>query len=215
MGSPLQGGKLACKHEWCAACNICTRRRLSGCRAGIGSEGELPGDKDGDLAPREQSHSPAPIRAGKPAFTLSPSHQQALSMDGPPLGSASCERRQVWCGLLVQVGPLSHTNDARRCPSAAGNAKKIQELRGLVASLEAAVGFTNAIAGAMPTLTQLLASSSVIDVQVTGYGNCMVFQAVLCQLLVLAAPLGCCQFQLCCHLPVALAQSRKCCLSAI
>ena len=37
-----------------------------------------------------------------------------------------------------------------------------------MASLEAAVGFTNAIAGAMPTLTQLLASSSVIDVQVTG-----------------------------------------------
>lgn len=48
----------------------------------------------------------------------------------------------------------------------AGNAQKIQELRGLVASLEAAVEYTKAVAGAMPTLTQLLASSSVADVQV-------------------------------------------------
>ncbi len=38
-------------------------------------------------------------------------------------------------------------------------------MRGIVASLEAAVAFTNAVAGAMPTLTQLLASSSVADVQ--------------------------------------------------
>lgn len=49
-----------------------------------------------------------------------------------------------------------------------------------MASLEAAVGFTNAIAGAMPTLTQLLASSSVIDVQVTGNRNAMVCQDVFC-----------------------------------
>ncbi len=39
-------------------------------------------------------------------------------------------------------------------------------MRGLVASLEAAVGFTNAVAGAIPVVTQLLASSSVADVQV-------------------------------------------------
>lgn len=42
-------------------------------------------------------------------------------------------------------------------------------MRGIVASLEAAVAFTNAVAGAMPTLTQLLASSSVADVQACKY----------------------------------------------
>ena len=62
-----------------------------------------------------------------------------------------------------------------------------------MASLEAAVGFTNAIAGAMPTLTQLLASSSVIDVQVAGNGHCTVLQHVSRSLLDLAAPLGGCQ----------------------
>ena len=70
-GRPTARRKLASDHEWCAACNVYARRTLIGHHAGIGSEGELPGDKDGDLAPREQSHSPAPIRAGKTAFALS------------------------------------------------------------------------------------------------------------------------------------------------
>lgn len=66
----------------------------------------------------------------------------------------------------------------------AGNAKKIEELRGLVASLEAAVAFTTAVAGAMPTLTQLLASSSVADVQVLcGLGLDMGFGVILCRFL--------------------------------
>lgn len=39
-------------------------------------------------------------------------------------------------------------------------------LRGLVASLEVAVEFAAAMSDALPVLTQLLASSSVTDVQV-------------------------------------------------
>lgn len=53
----------------------------------------------------------------------------------------------------------------------AGNAGAIENLRGVVASLEAAVAFTKAVAGAMATLTQLLASSSVVDVQVQADSN--------------------------------------------
>lgn len=70
-GKTTAGRQLASNREWCTACNVYVKKTLVGHHAGIGSEGELPGDKDGDLAPREQSHSPAPIRAGKTAFALS------------------------------------------------------------------------------------------------------------------------------------------------
>ena len=48
----------------------------------------------------------------------------------------------------------------------AGHAGSIEVLRGLVASLECAVQFSKEVAAALPTLAQLLASSSVADVQV-------------------------------------------------
>jgi hypothetical protein len=67
-----------------------------------------------------------------------------------------------------------------------------------VASLEAAVGFTNAIAGAMPTLTQLLASSSVIDVQVAGYRSCKAFQDVFLHCLPWLLKSAAANLQLCC-----------------
>ena len=41
----------------------------------------------------------------------------------------------------------------------------MEQLRTVVASLQTAVAFSRALAGAMPTLTQLLASSSLTDVQ--------------------------------------------------
>ncbi len=47
----------------------------------------------------------------------------------------------------------------------AGSATAVEMLRGLVASLEVAVDFAAALSGALPVLTQLLASSSVTDVQ--------------------------------------------------
>ena len=47
-----------------------------------------------------------------------------------------------------------------------GAGLNVEQLRTVVASLATAVAFSRALAGAMPTLTQLLASSSLTDVQV-------------------------------------------------
>lgn len=47
-----------------------------------------------------------------------------------------------------------------------GAGMNVEQLRTVVASLQTAVDFSRALASAMPTLTQLLASSSLSDVQV-------------------------------------------------
>lgn len=46
-----------------------------------------------------------------------------------------------------------------------GAGMNVEQLRTVVASLQTAVAFSRALAGAIPTLTQLLASSSLTDVQ--------------------------------------------------
>jgi hypothetical protein len=61
---------------------------------------------------------------------------------------------------------LPHT-PVSACPGLPAIDGNVEQLRALVASLECAVGFARAVADSVPLLTQLLASSTLTDVQET------------------------------------------------
>lgn len=140
---------------------------LMRCTAGIGSEGEVPGDADGEVAPRDKPDSPARARPGEHFGSAT---DQPLLKPDTQASLATLPRMTTCSFSIMKNGWLLSC----KCCPVAGNAGAIEHLRGLVASLESAVGFTNAVAGVMPTLTQLLASSSVADVQVRdGVAQCL------------------------------------------
>jgi hypothetical protein len=64
----------------------------------------------------------------------------------------------------AEAAAAAAQSQARSCAEAGWDGS-VQELQALVASLELAVGFAHSLAGCMPVLVQLLASSTVSDVQ--------------------------------------------------
>ena len=72
---------------------------------------------------------------------------------------ANEEEKPAESATAVPAGPAAKT------PAEVGWDGTVEELQALVASLELAVEFARSLAGCMPTLVQLLASSSVSDVQ--------------------------------------------------
>ena len=75
-------------------------------------------------------------------------------------------RRRLFLG--THVGPVCHpANGLSVTGDGVGARMTVEQLRTVVASLRTAVEFSRALAGAMPVLSQLLASSTLTDVQVT------------------------------------------------
>lgn len=78
------------------------------------------------------------------------------------------EEQNEQVGQLEEEQPAVEAQAARpvgRSPAEVGWDGTVEELQALVASLELAVDFARSLSGCMPTLVQLLASSSVSDVQ--------------------------------------------------